>query len=72
LQNEGIINIELNEDGEYIDEDQLHDLEVYTRWYQLGINPAGIDALRHMVEKVRNLQFELNMLREKIRLYEER
>jgi hypothetical protein len=71
LQSEGIIDIELSDEGEYIDEDQLHDLELYTRWYQLGINPEGIDALRHIVQKLRNVQSELNLLREKVRFYEQ-
>ncbi|RYZ89731.1 MAG: hypothetical protein EOP04_06025 [Proteobacteria bacterium] len=71
LQNEGLISITVENDDEFIEEEQLHDLEVYTRWHhEMGINPEGIDAIRHMVTKMRELQNELNMLKHKLQRYE--
>jgi hypothetical protein len=71
LISEGIITITQNDEGEFIEEEQLHDLEIYTRWYhELGINPEGIDALRHVVEKMKHMQAEINRLRMRLQFYE--
>jgi hypothetical protein len=71
LISEGIITVTQNDEGEFIEEEQLHDLEIYTRWYhELGINPEGIDALRHVVEKMKVMQAEINLLRTRLRFYE--
>jgi hypothetical protein len=71
LISEGIITVTQNDEGEFIEEEQLHNLEIYTRWYhELGINPEGIDALRHVVEKMKVMQAEINLLRTRLRFYE--
>lgn len=71
LHNEGLISIIIEDNDEFIEEDQLHDLEVYTRWHhEMGINPEGIDALRHLVHKMRDMQTELNLLKNKLQRYE--
>lgn len=71
LTEEGLISITLQNEDEYIEEDQLHDLELYTRWHhEMGINPAGIDAIRNLVDKLRDIQNELNVLKDKLRRYE--
>ncbi|MBL7699318.1 MAG: chaperone modulator CbpM [Chitinophagaceae bacterium] len=71
LHEEGLISITIENDNEFIEEDQLHDLELYTRWHrEMGINPAGIDVVRHLVHKLRNAQNELNSLKDRLRYYE--
>jgi hypothetical protein len=71
LQAEGLIEITIDSEEEFIEEDQLHELETYTRWHhELGINTEGIDAIRHLLDKVRQMQFEINSLRNKLKLYE--
>jgi len=71
LRSEGLIEITANDEGEFIGEDQLPKLELYTRWYrELGINPEGIDAIRHLIQKVRHMQAEINTLQNRLRLYE--
>ena len=72
LQDEGLIRISVEENGEYIEEEQLPDLEVYTRWHHdMGINTEGIDVIRHLVNRLREAQSELNSLKNRLKLYEE-
>ena len=72
LSEEGLISITVENDDEYIEEEQLPDLEIYTRWHHdMGINTEGIDAIRHLVHRLRNLQTELNSLRARLTIYEE-
>lgn len=48
--------IEVNE-GKAIQYEHLPELECYIRWhYELDINLEGIDAMRHLLEKVKGLQ----------------
>jgi hypothetical protein len=71
LSEEGLINITVENDDEFIEEEQLPDLEIYTRLYHdMGINTEGIDAIRHLVHKLRSIQWELNSLKARLRLYE--
>lgn len=71
LREEGLISITVENEAEFIEEDQLHDLELYTRWHhEMGINPAGIDAVRNLVDKLREMQNELNLLKNKLQRYE--
>ena len=72
LRDEGIIEVTIEDDNEFIEEEQLHELEIYTRWHhEMGINPEGIDAIRHLVNRVRELQSELNSLKNRLRMYED-
>lgn len=71
LSEEGLINITIENEDEFIEEEQLPDLEIYTRLHhEMGINTEGIDAIRHLVHKLRNMQSELNSLKARLRLYE--
>lgn len=67
LSREGIVNIEKHEEIEYINQNDLPDIEMFTRWhYDLGVNLEGIDAMRHMLLKIKELQrkiYELENLR---------
>ena len=73
LSEEGLINITVDNDDEFIEEDQLPELEIYTRWHHdMGINTEGIDAIRHLVHKVRDLQAELNSLKARLKVFETR
>lgn len=71
LKSEGLISITSNEDGEFIEEEQLHTLEIYKRLHhELDINAAGIDAIRHLLNKIQGMQEEINELRNRLRFYE--
>lgn len=71
LSNEGLINITIEDNDEFIEEEQLPELEIYTRWHHdMGINTEGIDAIRHLVHKLRDVQAELNSLKNRLQMYE--
>ena len=71
LSEEGLINLTVENNDEFIEEEQLPDLEIYTRWHHdMGINTEGIDAIRHLVHKLRDVQAELNSLKARLKMYE--
>lgn len=72
LQSEGLIQITASEKGEFIEEEQLSELEKYTRWHHdLGINAEGIDVVRHLIQRIGQMQAELVSLRSRLRIYEQ-
>ena len=72
LQDEGLISITVEDNDEYIEEEQLPDLEIYTRWHhEMGINTKGIDVIRNLVSRLREAHNELNSLKNRLKLYEE-
>jgi hypothetical protein len=72
LSNEGLIKITVENEDEFIEEEELQNLEIYTRWHhEMGINTEGIDAIRHLIERIKNMQYELNSLRNRLRMYED-
>jgi hypothetical protein len=71
LKGADLIEVHVISGEEFIAIDQMPLLEQYARWYyEMEINLEGIDALRHMLARVRKLQNEINMLENKLRLYE--
>lgn len=71
LEEDGLINIYMEEGEKYFPAAQLADLERYSRmYYELSINIEGIDAIHHLLERVEELQEEIRMLRSRLRLYE--
>ncbi len=71
LETEGIITVILSNNEKFIDGQQLPDLEIYTRWHHdLGINIEGIDAIRNLLEKHKDVQLEINELKWKLSQYE--
>ena len=71
LQEYGLIELTRIEENYFIDETQLQKLEQYTRWhYELEINLEGIEVIDEMLERIKNMQNEITVLRSKLRLYE--
>lgn len=71
LADEGLIAITVVEGDRFISEEQLQDLELYTRWYsEMGINTEGIEVIKHLLDKIRYMQSELITLRGRLQLYE--
>lgn len=69
LQDEGLIEIIVIDDESYITTAQLQRLEQYVRWhYDLSINVEGIDVIRNLLDRMDDMQKEINMLRQQIRL----
>ncbi len=70
LHEVGLIKVVYSDDDRFIEYDEISDLEQFIRWYyEMDINVEGIDALRHMLERVKSLQSEVEQLRSEIQFY---
>lgn len=68
----GLLEIKIIEENEYLDPEQLRELERMMRLhYELDINMQGIDAIRHLLDRVTELKDEIRVLRNRLRRYEE-
>lgn len=71
LQEYGIIEVAFIDNQNYVAPTTIVEIERVNRLHhELGINLEGIDALNHMLEKVRRLEKELKVLRERLGIYE--
>jgi len=67
LKNEGLIDITIIEGKQYIHESQLGDLQRFATWYyDLSVNIEGIDVIRNLLDKMRDMERELYILRRRI------
>lgn len=72
LQQFGLIEVTSVETGHYIPQNQLQKLEQMMRLhYDLNINLEGIDAIAHLLDRVKNMQNEITNLKNRLKLYEE-
>ena len=52
----GLINVEIIDNTGYFPASQLSELERYTHlYYDLSINIEGIDAIRHLLQRIEDL-----------------
>ncbi|HSZ35363.1 MAG TPA: chaperone modulator CbpM [Puia sp.] len=71
LESYGLISISYVENKRFLLKEELVDLEKFSRmYYELDINVPGIEALKHMLEKIKELQQEAENLRARLRIYE--
>jgi chaperone modulatory protein CbpM len=71
LEDCGIVFFTLEGQEKYISEEQLTDLERYVHFhYDLNINIEGIDAIRHLLHKVNQMDSEIRHLRSRLNLHE--
>jgi hypothetical protein len=67
LEENELIHIQKIDNERFLPLDELNDLEKYARWYyDLSINIEGIDAIRHLTDRIRVLQDEMKSLRVQI------
>lgn len=72
LNTMGLIEIEIIEQDLYIHEDRIGDLERIIRLHkELELNFEAIDVVLNLLEKEQLLRNELNLLKNRLRLYEE-
>lgn len=72
LTEHGLIRTIIIEEDEYIEKEQVRDLERMMRLhYDLEINMQGIDAINHLLERVSELQREVRILQNRLRRFEE-
>jgi len=71
LESHGLISISYQENQRYILKEEIVDLEKYSRlYYELNINVPGIDALDHLLARIKQLQQEAEALKARLGLYE--
>ncbi|MDQ1152212.1 chaperone modulator CbpM [Sphingobacterium zeae] len=67
----GLIHIVIQQEEQYIDEDDLQKLERFSNlYYELEVNPAGIQVASHLLDKVEQLQNEILHLKNKLKSLE--
>ena len=72
LQDFGIIEILTIEDSYFIHEDKISVVEKVVRMQKdLNINLEGIDTVLNLLDKINDLQTELNTVKNRLRLYED-
>ncbi len=72
LQEYEIVHIETADNEMMISEQELSKLEKMVRLHhELNINPQGLQAVHHLLEKVTGLQEEVNLLRRKLNRFQE-
>lgn len=68
LSDYGLVEITTVEARQYISLEQMRQLERLLRLHNdLHINPEGIDAIAHLLERIEDMQQELNAMRRKLR-----
>ncbi len=72
LHNLGIIEVLTIEDTHFIHEDKINVVEKVVRIQNdLSVNLEGVDTVFNLLDKINELQTELNNLKNRLRLYEE-
>ena len=72
LSESGLLEIIVVEEDEFIEREQLRELEKMMRLhYDLEINIQGIDAINNLLNKVSQLQDEVRFLQNRLKRYED-
>jgi len=71
LESYGLISITIDDQRRYILMEEIVELEKFSRlYYELEINVPGIEALQHMMERIKQMQQELADLKARLKIYE--
>jgi chaperone modulatory protein CbpM len=71
LHESGLIGMTFLEGSAYLSAGELPNLEKFARWfYDLDINPQGIEALSHVLDKMHRVLEENRVLRNRLQRYE--
>ena len=71
LESYGLVSISSREEQRFILMEEVVELEKFSRlYYELNINVPGIDAVKHLLEKLKELQQEMDNLKARLRIYE--
>lgn len=71
LQQSGLIEIVTVQETQFIEINQLQQLEKYIRfYYELDINIEGIETICHLLQRINTMQDEITALKNKLSLYE--
>ncbi|MEO5591709.1 MAG: chaperone modulator CbpM [Chitinophagaceae bacterium] len=73
LQQYGLVEITTIEEQTYFNESQLSEVEKFVRLhYELDINFEGIEAIGHLLEKIKAMQARNLQLQNRLSLYEKK
>jgi len=68
LSSNGLIEVVVQDEEEFVKEEELKALEQFATWhYDLEINLQGIEVAKHLLHKIEQLQDEIRLLRIEIR-----
>jgi len=71
LQDFGLIEVRTVDEGKFVEVTKINDLEKMIRLhYDLDINIEGIETIFHLLEKIEQLQDNLNEMRNRLMRYE--
>jgi chaperone modulatory protein CbpM len=71
LHRYGLVELVEREEKSFIPSERLGDVEKFLRLHrELDINPEGIDALEHLLVRMRAMEEELLALRNRLGFYE--
>ena len=71
LRDMGLIETVIVNEAGFIKIDTVSELEKFARLhYQLDINIEGIEAITYLLKRVRDMQQEITILKNRLRLYE--
>jgi hypothetical protein len=71
LEEFGLIEFNREQENNYIEKDRLADLEKFIHMhYDLNINMEGIDAIHHLLERMKSLRSEIELLKNRLSAYE--
>lgn len=63
LREYGLVNIVLQDNQEYFEQEQLPEVEKMARLhYEMDINLEGIEVINHLLQKIHTLQSEVRKL----------
>ncbi len=72
LEEAGLIRTVIIEEQSYLQEDDLGEVEKLVRLHtDLEINIEGIEAITHMLQRMKEMREEMRMLQQRLRLYEQ-
>jgi hypothetical protein len=71
LQQYGLIKISIIESKDFVEKEQLPQLEKFVRfYYDLDINLEGIETITYLLQRIEVLQNEIIKLKNRLRFYE--
>ena len=63
LHQNGLIEIIIQEEQEFIEEEQIPQIERFSNWhYELELNVQGIEVVQHLIDRIEKLQEEIKVL----------
>ncbi len=72
LHESGLIEMTIRDGAVFVPADDLPALEKFTRWfYELEINPEGIEALSHVLTRMQALAEENRVLRNRLQRFDD-